>query len=104
MRAAPPSSGSSCCATRSTWRKKRDILIAQQRFADVHVCVLSDSPLPLEEQRDFFVINDELAAEFHFSPSQVLLSVELVCDEAEIIRLKGLISRILTRRAKRFEG
>lgn len=85
-------------------QEKHEILLAQQKFVDVHVCVLSENPLMPDEHRDFFVINEDLAAEFHFSPSQVLLYVDLVSNKAEVARLRALMGRIMARRATRFEG
>lgn len=73
---------------------KLPILKSQSAFVNVYTCMLDQQALTEDEHRDFFVINDDVAAEFHFSPNQVLLGIDLITDKLEVQRLKSVILRI----------
>lgn len=82
--------------------EKKPILIQQSAFAKVYVCKLDSSSLTQDEHRDFFVINEEIAAEFHFSPNQILLGIDLITDKLEVRRLKEMIVGIRNSLAQPF--
>ncbi|MFG6415818.1 hypothetical protein ACG02S_18135 [Roseateles sp. DC23W] len=84
--------------------EKLPILKSQSEFVSVYTCMLDNQALNEEEHRDFFVINDDMAAEFHFSPNQVLLGVDLITDKLDVQRLKTIILRIRNTAATPFKS
>ena len=77
------------------------ILKQQSEYSNVYVALLDKNPLLEREYRDAFVINDEIAADFHFSQN-ILTSIDLITDPIEIGEITSLLRRIRDNRASRF--
>lgn len=70
-------------------------LIKQQLiFSDVRVLMLDEITLANSEQRDFFVLNDQLAAEFHFSGGDIVSSIDVVLDPAIVNEMSALMQKL----------
>lgn len=76
--------------------EKNDILCEQTKFSEVHVLLLNQIPLADSDQRDFLVINDQLAAEFHFAGGQIVSTIDLILDGNAVIELNMLMQKLLS--------
>lgn len=77
-------------------REYKDVLDRQTEFSEVRVATFDadDSTMNLV-RRDFFVFNDEVAAEFHFShPGMELDNIQVTTERDQVKRLAAEFARV----------
>jgi hypothetical protein len=79
-------------------REYKDVLDRQSEFSEVRVATFdADDPSMNLLRRDFFVYNDEVAAEFHFSqPGMELTNIQVTTDRDQVKRLAAEFARVRT--------
>ena len=77
------------------FREKLPIMEAQSAFYDIRVLLVSDALINDRDRRDFFVIDRELAVEFHFN-GEVITTIDVVSNGDEVIEFEKTMDRIVS--------